>query len=96
MAMIQAPRRADGIVARRIAGELLLVPVRGQLADLQRLYVLNPVAELIWGLLDGRHELPAIQDAIASRFAVSPATAGADLKEFIDSLHAAGLLATGL
>jgi hypothetical protein len=40
--------------------------------------------------------LPAIQDAIASRFAVSPATAGADLKEFIDSLHAAGLLATGL
>ena len=87
-------RQADDIVSRAVAGETLLVPIRGRLADLQRLFALNPVAEFIWQQLDGERTLAHIRDAVVDRFDVPSDTAEADLTAFVGELTTAGLAVT--
>lgn len=80
------------IVARKIAGELFLVPVKGRLADMQQLYTLNPVAEYIWQELDGQKSFSIIRHNIVEEFNVAVSEAESDLKEFIAELLKTGLI----
>ena len=41
------------IVDRNIAGEVILVPIRNNVGDLESIYTLNETAARIWELLDG-------------------------------------------
>jgi len=41
------------MVAREIAGETILVPIRQSAADLQCMYSLNAMGSRIWELIDG-------------------------------------------
>jgi len=92
MAVSQRYRRNSDVVSRQVLGERLLVPIRGQLADLQQVFMLNPAAEYIWQQLDGEHDLTAIRDGIAAEFEVGAEQAEADLTEFVAQLRAAGLI----
>lgn len=47
MALDKVYRHSGDVVNRQILGDTLLVPVRGKLADLQRIFALNPVARHI-------------------------------------------------
>ncbi len=85
-----APKEA--LVAREIAGEVILVPVRGKLAQLKRVFVLNPVGAHIWGQLDGDRDLATIHRGIVEAFEVTDAQAEVDLFEFIGSLEEADLV----
>ena len=85
-------RRKAEIVARDIAGERLLVPIRGNLADLQQLFSLNPVAAHIWDALDGEKSLEEIRETLLARFDVPPEEAERDLAEFIAAIDEAGLI----
>lgn len=87
---VLAPKEA--LVAREIAGEVILVPVRGKLAQLKRVFVLNPVGAYIWGQLDGHRDLTTIHRGVVEMFEVTDAEAEVDLFEFIGSLEEAGLL----
>ena len=86
-------RRAPDALTRTIAGETLLIPVKGRLADLQRIFALDPSAAFIWERLDGKRELGAILGALTEEFDVAAEEAAADLTAFIQELEAAGLLA---
>ena len=72
---------------RRIADECLLVPIRQKVADLQNIYVLSPVANRIWELLDGRRTLAEVRDQLLDEFEVSPQELEQDLQEFIAQLR---------
>jgi hypothetical protein len=85
-------KKIDDVIARQIAGETLLVPIRGELADMQKIFALNPVAEYIWQQLDGRQSLAQISQGLLARFEVAEEQAEADLAEFIAELLAAGLI----
>ena len=76
----------EEIVSRKIAGETILVPISGQLADLQRIFSLNPLAEYTWQHLDGKRTLQEIVNSIVSTFEVQQEQAVADLQEFISEL----------
>jgi hypothetical protein len=93
MALETIYRRSPDLIERRVLDEALLVPIGGELADLQRIFALNPVAQYIWAQLDGKRDLAAVRDGIVARFEVEPADAEADLAEFIAQLSAAGLIA---
>jgi hypothetical protein len=80
------------VVTRRIAGETLLIPVRGDLADLRRLYALNDSGAFIWQRLDGQTGLEDIRRAMVASLTVGPDQAEADLNEFVAGLGAAGLI----
>ena len=79
-------KKRDHVVCRRIAGETLLIPIRGKLADLQRVFVLEGVGEFIWNNLDGSRTSEEIRNAVARHFDVSVEDAGRDLEEFIAEL----------
>ena len=79
-------RRSENFVFRRIEGETILVPIRGNVGDLDCIYSLNPVAAAVWELLDGFHDLAAIKTRIAKEFDVAGSDAEADLLSFIEDM----------
>ena len=81
-------RKKGDTVTRHIAGETILVPIRNNLADMQGIFTLNPVAEYIWQQLDGQNNLAQIRDGITDSFEVDGPRAGEDMVEFIDQLLA--------
>jgi methyltransferase-like protein len=85
-------RKKEDIVARQIAGETLLIPIRGHLADMQRLFALNRVAEYIWQQLDGKQNLQAIADGVLAAFEVQEEQAAADIREFVGQLMEADII----
>jgi hypothetical protein len=85
-------KRHDHIVSRAIIGETLLVPISGQLADMQHIFTLNPVADHIWNHLDGERSTGEIFQGILAEFDVTEDEASTDLHEFIEELRAADLI----
>ena len=85
-------RKEEHVLMRKVLGEALLVPVRGKLAELQRVFTLNPVAEYVWDRLDGRRTLGAIAGDVAKEFEVDAEQAAVDVGEFVARLVADGLV----
>jgi len=90
--IVQHASERRSFVTRQIAGETLIVPVTGNVVDLESIYVLNPVASRIWELLKTPTTHNTIAAAVAAEFDVSLQVAAADVVEFIDALHARGLV----
>src|SRR5512146_1781171 len=84
-------RKQEGVISRKIAGEVLLVPVMGDLADMQKIFSLGPVAESIWEKIDGEKTVRQITEEIVETFAIGKDEAEADLLEFHDELTGNGL-----
>jgi len=88
----QAYKKNQDIVTRKITGELFIVPVRGKLADMQRIFTLNPVAEYIWNSLDGETSIEDIRKGVLSAYEVQEEQADADIRDFIAELLDADLI----
>ena len=88
----ERPRRLEDVIVRDVAGEVFLVPIRGRLADVDELFVLNPVGLWLWGRLDGTCSLEELGDDMLAHFAASPEEARADVRAFVAELAEAGLL----
>ena len=84
--------KQSDIVHREIAGEHLLVPIRGQLADMQRIFALNTVADFIWERIDGAASVKAISDAVVADFDTDAAQAATDVSAMMSELFDAGLV----
>ena len=85
-------RKSTSVATREIAGETLLVPISGEIAQLHKLFTLNPVGAIIWDQLDGRVDLAAIRHRLVDRFEVSEESAGQDLLEYVEHLLEAQLI----
>jgi hypothetical protein len=83
----QIYRKDPTIVARQIAGEMILVPIRQNLGDLESIYLLNETALFAWQLFDGVLTLGEIQHQITQEFDVDEQIAGQDLLELVDQLE---------
>ena len=81
------------IVARQIAGEMILVPIRQSVGDLESIYLLNETALFAWQLIDGRQTLADIHRQIVQSFEVDEEQAGQDLLELIADLERVGAVA---
>ncbi|GAB4488893.1 MAG: hypothetical protein OHK006_19880 [Thermodesulfovibrionales bacterium] len=84
--------RNEDIVTRTIAGETFLIPIRNRIADMQRIFALNPVAEFIWSELDGVKSLAEVCTRVINEFHVMRETAMTDIAEFIAELDTAALV----
>ncbi len=84
--------KREEIVSREIAGETILVPIKGKLADMQRIFSLDGVGEHIWRQLEGNRKLEEIRDGVMHVFDVEKERVNQDILEFIDELIEAGLI----
>jgi len=85
-------RCRDNLVTREIVGETIIVPVSGELADLQKVYSLNATGAFVWERLDGSTPLEVIHQAVTEGFEVGKKDAWADLAELVTDLARAGLI----
>ena len=84
--------RAENIVSRDIAGEKILVPIRGNLADMQHIFTLNSVGVFIWDQLDGNTKLADVRDLLLVHFDVNHEQAEQDILDFIDQVTESSLV----
>ncbi len=78
--------KSKDVVCRSVAGEHILVPIRGNVSDMQRLYALDAVAECVWDCLDGERGLVDIAGIVAEKFDVAEEAAEKDVSAFLDDL----------
>ena len=83
--------RTPHIVPRQIAGDTILVAVAGELARLERIFVLNTVGEHIWHILDGEKTVADVARSVLETFDIDEPTALADAAAFLFDLADAGL-----
>ena len=79
-------QKAPSIVSRKIADEVILVPISHGLGEIDCLYALNEVGARIWELIDGDRSLKELRDAIVQEFEVSETEAQEDLTVLIEQL----------
>ena len=85
-------RKKSEIVSRQIAGEMMLIPIMGKIADMQKIFALNPVGEFIWERLDGEKSLGKISEEISSSLDVNREQALAEAEEYVRELLREGLI----
>ena len=82
----------DSLVTRDLAGEKIIVPVRGKVGDLNNIYTLNAVANDIWNLLDGKRTVAQIVAQLEQEYEVDSATLSNDVTRTLDELSGEGLV----
>jgi hypothetical protein len=85
-------QRSTSVVSREIDDEVLLVPLRERVHDLDDcvFYVDSPVGRLVWNLLREPHTEEELLTEILGRFSVQREQARADLAQFMEELTRAG------
>jgi hypothetical protein len=86
--------RSPSVVSRRVAGETLIVPVRGKVGDLASIYSFNGTGSLLWDLLQTPTGLRELIGAVEQEFEVAQAQAQAqrDVRQFLDDMLSVGLV----
>jgi hypothetical protein len=80
--------RNEAFVFRVIGEEAILVPIFGQVADMESIYTLTEVGARIWELVDGTRSLSAVRDRLLEEYDAPPAEVESDLLEFVRDLVA--------
>jgi len=84
--------RSRSVVSRVVAGETLIVPVRGKVGDLASIYSFNGTGSLIWKLLDAPRSLHDLVEAVEHEYEVTREQAQKDVKQFMNDMLSVGLL----
>ena len=84
--------RSQSVVARVVAGETLIVPVRAKVGDLASIYSFNGTGTLIWKLLESPKTVAQLATAIAQEYEVDPQQAELDVTAFVGEMKTVGLV----
>ena len=84
--------RSQSVVARVVAGETLIVPVRSKVGDLASIYSFNGTGTLIWKLLESPKTVAELAAAVAQEYAVEAEQAEHDVTEFVSEMKTVGLV----
>lgn len=75
------------IVTRKVAGEVILVPVTGRIEE-PCLYTLDETAAFLWEQLDGQKTGQDLVGALEANFTVEKERAEVDVQTFLEQLQA--------
>jgi len=86
--------RAGSVIARRVAGETVLVPLAARSSDPEykaaRLYVLNETGEYLWSLLDMPRSSNELAQNLTREFETAAGPAYSDVEAFLSALRDIG------
>ena len=83
--------RADAVVARFVAGETLVLPVRGGIGDLACFYSFNGTGTTIWEALEKPKTFKDLCDVIDRKYDVGREKAEEDVALFVREICSLGL-----
>jgi len=84
--------QSEGVVARVIAGETLIVPVRGGVGDLASIYSLNELGSFLWRQLQPAKTCEELVNLVLDEYDVTAEMAEQDVRVFLDKINDAGLI----
>ena len=82
--------RSNNFIFRQIVEEMVLVPIRQNVAELDSIYTLNELGAFIWGKLESPRSYMEIEEAILADFDVDVETVRTDIQTFIEELGSIG------
>src|SRR5215471_17904314 len=85
-------RRSSAVVSRQIAGETLVVPIRGKVGDLASIYSFNETGSTLWIALENPKSLDTLTHLLCQTYDVTWDAAERDATAFVTEMGAAGLL----
>ena len=77
-------------VAREVGGELVVVPLTGNIAHMNELFRLNASAKLLWDELKEDSTEESLVQVLLNTYEVNVAVAQADVKKFLARLEQMG------
>jgi hypothetical protein len=77
---------SPAIVTRKTGSEYVLVPLAGNIADMNSVFTLNETGAFIWEQIDGRREVSEIIALVAGEFDVSHERAAGDVSDYFTKL----------
>lgn len=81
------------VVAREIEGELIIVPLRAGVGDLEdELYALNDTGKAVWALLDGERTVDQVVDALDAGFDAPRDEIERDVRGLLEELRARAIV----
>ncbi len=80
-------RQNPDFVVRKVAGEMVLVPIARDAADLESVFTLNEVGARIWELIETCADERAIAKALTEEYEVTEDRAFADVAELLRNLR---------
>ena len=84
--------KENDLVTRDVAGESIIVPIKGHVGDLEGVFTLNEVGAVIWRLMDGQKTVRQLMEAVRDEYEVEAAVAEKDVADFLRCLEDAGLI----
>ncbi len=72
--------------AKKVGEDLVLVPIKNSVAEMDEMFTLNDVGRFIWERLGPGTTAKVLSDAIVNEFNVDSETAENDLNEFLSQL----------
>lgn len=88
--------RSPDVVARRIAGELVLVPIATRTENASRrtanFYVLNGTGELLWATLEEPADIEELTRQLTQNYQISEDVARGDVRQFLSALERCGAI----
>lgn len=84
--------RNPDYVYRMVVGEAILIPIRGQVADMECIYTLNDVGALVWRKLETPATEAELQRAILDEYEADAQAVTADVEEFLQGMVVVGAI----
>jgi len=88
--------RSRAVVSRVVAGETLIVPVRGKVGDLASIYSFNETGSQIWKLLDSPRAVGELVSGVAEEYLVDTEQVRQDVVRFLSEMRGVGLVEISL
>lgn len=79
-------KKSKEIAERDIEGQVIIMPLHRASKDINCIYTLNETAAAAWKLIDGKHSLGQIKEALFFEFDVDDAVLKKELTNFIKDL----------
>ncbi len=85
-------RQRGESVTRKLGEESVIVPVRGDIADLASVFVLNETASVLWSKLSASVNEESLVQALLDQYELTAEQASADVSAFLATLSNVGLV----
>jgi len=87
--------RNPDFIFRKVVDEVILVPLKQNVADMDAIFSLNEVGAFVWDQLDDSKTLTDLKSAVFSEFDAEPETMEKDLVSFLQSMVDIGAIKRG-
>jgi len=78
--------RNPDFIFRKVADEIVLVPIHQDVADMDSIYTLNELGAFVWEQLGQPTSIAALQNAILDEYEADPSLVSVELQDFLHQL----------